>query len=171
MFNDLLDANAKYQAQFVDPGVPGRAGRELAVVTCIDSRIDPLAMLGLQPGDAKIIRNAGARITDDTLRSLILSTNLPNARRICVVQHTDCAVAGSTEEQMRSRVAEATGKDTGDWQFLANTDQKETVREDIAKIRACELIPADTQIGAFIFDVHTGALTAVDQIWPESAEG
>ena len=166
MFDDLLNANRRYQSTFVDLGLRGRAARELAVVTCIDSRIDPLAMLGLSPGDAKIIRNAGARITDDTLRSLSLATNLLGAKRICVVPHTDCAVGGSSEEQMRENVRTATGHDTGDWEFLATTDQAETVRSDIARIRDCELIPDDTQIGAFIFDVHTGALRPIDQIRP-----
>ena len=170
MFDDLLSANRTYQERFVDTGLAGRAAQGLAVLTCIDSRIDPLAMLGLSPGDAKIIRNAGARVTDDALRSLILATNLLGAKRICVVQHTDCAVAGSTEEQMHTAVDNATGRSSDGWQFLANPDQKETVREDIAKIRACELIPADTQIGAFLFDVRSGALTPVDQIWPESAD-
>ena len=76
MFDDLLEANRQFQEEFRDTGMAGRAARELAVITCIDSRIDPLRMLGLQAGDAKIIRNAGARVTDDALRSLVLAANL-----------------------------------------------------------------------------------------------
>ena len=76
MFDDLLEANRQYQEEFRDTGMAGRAARELAVITCIDSRIDPLRMLGLEAGDAKIIRNAGARVTDDALRSLVLAANL-----------------------------------------------------------------------------------------------
>ena len=75
MFDDLLDANRRYQSEFHDSGVPGKAAKGLAVLTCIDSRIDPLAMLGLKAGDAKILRNAGARVTDDALRSLVLAAN------------------------------------------------------------------------------------------------
>src|SRR5687767_15716383 len=105
MFDDLLEANRRYRTEFHDSGVAGVAARELAVLTCIDSRIDPLAMLGLRAGDAKIIRNAGARVTDDALRSLILATNLLGATRVCLIPHTDCAMAGSTEAEMRSRVS------------------------------------------------------------------
>ena len=95
MFDDLLEANRRYQEKFHDPGVGGKAGKGLAVLTCIDTRIDPLAILGLRPGDAKIIRNAGARATPDALRSLILAANLLNVSRVCVVQHTNCAMIGT----------------------------------------------------------------------------
>src|SRR6476469_5460103 len=104
MFDDLLAANARYRAHFHDTGMAGIAAKGLAVVTCIDSRIDPLAMLGLQAGDAKIIRNAGARVTDDALRSLVLATNLLGVTRICVVQHTECAMVGQTDEELRERL-------------------------------------------------------------------
>ena len=162
MFDDLLDANQKFQAGFQDSGMPGVAARHLAVLTCIDSRIDPLAMLGLQPGDAKIIRNAGARVTDDALRSLVLATNLLGATRVCVVAHTDCAMAGSTEDQIRDRVSAAAGTDASGWEFLATTDQLEALRADIERIRSCPLLPPETILGGFVFDVHTGGLTAVE---------
>src|SRR5439155_18747058 len=98
------DANRRYRTEFHDSGVEGKAARGLAVLTCIDSRIDPLAMLGLRAGDAKIIRNAGARVTDDALRSLVLATNLLSVTRVCVVQHTDCAMVGTTNDEIRSRI-------------------------------------------------------------------
>src|SRR6185503_15121357 len=104
-----LDANSHYQAQFQGRGLAGRAAKGLCVLTCIDSRIDPLAMLGLQPGDAKIIRNAGARVTDDALRSLILATNFLDVTRVALVQHTECAVVGTAEDEMRKKVEDATG--------------------------------------------------------------
>lgn len=158
MFDDLLDANRRYASRFHDPGVAGRAAKGLGVVTCIDSRIDPLAMLGLQPGDAKIIRNAGARITDDALRSLVLATNLLGVTRICVVQHTDCAMAGSTEDEMRERVAAARGLDTTGWEFLATTDQPAALQADLDKVRSCSLIAEGVEVAGFILDVHTGEL-------------
>ena len=158
-FDDLLNANRRYQQQFIDSGMRGRAARGLAVITCIDSRIDPLAMLGLTPGDAKIIRNAGARITDDALRSLVLAVNLLGVERVCVVAHTDCAMAGSTDEQVQGRVSEASGADASGWTVLATTDQHRTLRDDIARIRACELLPDDLVVGGFVFDVHSGSLT------------
>ncbi|MDP1806673.1 MAG: carbonic anhydrase, partial [Acidimicrobiales bacterium] len=100
IFDDLIEANRRYQSDFQGSGVAGTAAKGLAVLTCIDSRIDPLAMLGLLPGDAKIIRNAGARMTPDSLRSLVIAANLLGVTRVCVVQHTDCAMVGSTDAEM-----------------------------------------------------------------------
>lgn len=164
MFDDLLEANRRYQTEFHDSTVTGRAAKGLGVITCIDSRIDPLAMLGLRAGDAKIIRNAGARLTDDALRSLILAANLLGVHRVCVVQHTDCAMAGKTEDELRARVREARGvEDTGDWEFLASTDQLATLRADLRRIADCELLPPDLEVAGFIFDVHSGELVPLDQ--------
>ena len=97
------------------------------VITCIDSRIDPLAMLGLKAGDAKIIRNAGARVTSDALRSLVLAVNLLGVDRVCVVQHTNCAMADSSDEEIRARIEARSGVGTSGWDFLATTDHGPTV--------------------------------------------
>ena len=153
MFEDLLAANRRYAAKFHDSGVAGSAAKGLAVLTCIDSRIDPLAMLGLIPGDAKIIRNAGARVTDDALRSLVLAVNLLNVSRICVVQHTDCAMAKNSDEQIRAAL-----KADAEFEPLAMPDQFAALREDIARIVASRYIPSTTQVGGFMFDVKTGEL-------------
>lgn len=161
MFDDLLDANRTYRAEFHDSGVAGKAARGLAVLTCIDSRIDPLALLGLKAGDAKIIRNAGARVTEDALRSLILATNLLGATRVCVVQHTDCAMVGTTDDDLRNRIGEMRGADASGWEFLASADQTATLLEDLARLESCELLPPDLVVGGFIFDVHSGALVPV----------
>jgi carbonic anhydrase len=163
MFEDLLEANRAYQAEHHDSGLPGRAAKGLAVVTCIDSRIDPLRMLGLQPGDAKIIRNAGARVTDDALRSLVLAVNLLGVNRVCVVQHSDCAMVGSTDDEMRERVSAASGVDASGWTFLASTDQRATLHDDITLLEKCPLLPADLQVGGFVFDVHSGRLLPVER--------
>jgi carbonic anhydrase len=162
VFDDLLAANKRYASKFHNPGVAGKAAKQLAVLTCIDSRIDPLAMLGLIPGDAKIIRNAGARATDDAIRSLVLSANLLDAKRIIVVQHTDCAMAKSSEEEIAKKVADASGADTSGVHFHAMTDQRAALAEDVAKLRAHPLIPDATEIAGFIYDVTTGELTPVD---------
>lgn len=158
MFDDLLEANRRYRHEFHVPGMPGAAARGLAVLTCIDSRIDPLAMLGLRAGDAKIIRNAGARVTDDALRSLVLAVNLLGVTRVCVVQHTECAMVGSTEDEIRTRIEASCGVHAGDWDFLTSTDQVTTLRDDTELIRACPLLPAGVQVGGFIFDVQSGEL-------------
>jgi carbonic anhydrase len=162
MFDDLLAANRRYQREFHDSGVQGKAARGLAVLTCIDSRIDPLAMLGLRPGDAKIVRNAGARVTDDALRSLVLATNLLGVDRICVVQHTDCALAGVTDDELRSRISTVRGADASDFECHAMTDQLAALRSDVERLASCPLLPADVEIGSFIFDVHRGELRPVD---------
>src|SRR5947209_7719091 len=141
MFDDLLEANRRYRTAFHDSGVEGRAAKGLAVLTCIDSRIDPLAMLGLRAGDAKIIRNAGARVTEDALRSLVLAANLLGVTRVCVVQHTDCAMVGTTDDELRARIGAMRGVDATGWQFLASTDQLATLRDDIALIDSCALLP------------------------------
>ena len=98
-------------------------------------------MLGLRAGDAKIIRNAGARVTEDALRSLVLAVNLLAVTRVCVVQHTNCAMVGSTEDEIRARIEAARGVDASDWDFLATTDQEATMRHDLALITSCPLLP------------------------------
>jgi carbonic anhydrase len=163
MFDDLLEANRRYQATFSNAGVPGRAAKGLAVLTCIDSRIDPLAMLGLVPGDAKIIRNAGARVTDDALRSLVLASNLLGVTRVCVVHHSDCAMVGSTEAEMQERIGSLRGVDASAWEFLTSTDQVATLRRDLEILEKCPLLPPDLIIGGFVFDVGDGGLTPVER--------
>jgi carbonic anhydrase len=163
MFDDLLAANRRYRLQFSDPGVAGKAAKGLAVLTCIDSRIDPLALLGLHPGDAKIIRNAGARVTDDALRSLVLAVNLLEVTRVCVMAHTDCAMVGSTDDEIRARISANTGADASGWDFLATRDQGATLRSDIERVRACPLLPSDLVVAGFIFDVHSGELSPLPE--------
>src|ERR1700682_1696852 len=102
MMDDLLGANRAYASAFTLAGIPARAATGLALLTCMDSRIEPLTMLGLKPGDAKILRNAGGRVTPDVLRSLILATTFLGVRRIAIMQHTDCALAHRTDDQIRS---------------------------------------------------------------------
>ena len=161
MFDDLLDANRRYRTEFHDSGVEGVAAKGLAVLTCIDSRIDPLAMLGLRAGDAKIIRNAGARVTRDALRSLVLAANLLGVTRVCVVQHTECAMVGTTDEELRSKIGAARGVDASGWDFLSSRDQRATLRADIEVIRSCPLLPPDLEVAGFVFDVRSGELVAV----------
>jgi len=162
MFDDLLDANRRYRTEFHDSGVAGTAAKGLAVLTCIDSRVDPLALLGLHAGDAKIIRNAGARVTPDALRSLVIAVNLLGVTRVCVVHHTDCAMFGSTNDEIRTRISTMRGVDASGWDFLAGTDQRATLQGDIELIESCLLLPRDLEVGGFIFDVRTGELVPLD---------
>jgi carbonic anhydrase len=161
MFDDLLAANRNYRLQFHDSGVAGVAAKGLALLTCIDSRIDPLALAGLRAGDAKIIRNAGARVTADALRSLVLAVNLLGVTRVCIVQHTDCAMVGTTDDELRARIGAIRGVDAAGWDFLASTDQRATLRGHMELIASFPLLPPDLHVGAFIFDVHSGELLPV----------
>ena len=158
-FDDVLGANARYADGFELAGLEPRAARGLAVLTCIDSRIEPLAMLGLAPGDAKILRNAGARVTNDMLRTLVLAVHLLGVNRIAIVHHTNCRMVGATDDELRRIVAEETGADTTGWTFNAVPDQSAVVAEDLAALRACPLLPEGLPVAAFLYHVETGRLT------------
>jgi carbonic anhydrase len=161
VFDDLLDGNRRYRAWFGLGGLAPHAARELALVTCMDSRIEPLAMLGIGPGDAKITRNAGARVTDDVLRSLVLATNLLGVTRVAVVQHTDCAMTKASNDELAARITRRAGVDAGSWGFLTIADQEATLRADVQRVRDCPLIPAGVVAAGFVYDVSTGALRPV----------
>ncbi len=158
MFDDVLSANRDYVATFGLAGLEPTAARELAVLTCIDSRIEPLDMLGLVPGDAKILRNAGARVTDDVLRTLVLAVHLLGVNRICVVQHTGCRLTGASNAELQATIGRAAGVDAGAWDFLPIDDQEHVLRGDVERIRACALLPRDLSVAGFVYDVETGRL-------------
>ncbi|MGH9187900.1 MAG: beta-class carbonic anhydrase, partial [Acidimicrobiales bacterium] len=117
MFHDLLLANEWYVSQFSLGDLEPKASRGLAVVTCIDSRIEPLAMLGLVPGDAKILRNGGGRVTDDVLRTLVLAVHLLGVERVMVIHHTGCAMAETDEDTLRRAIEAASGLSAAGWDF------------------------------------------------------
>jgi carbonic anhydrase len=152
-----LAANAAYARGFQLAGLASRAARGLAVLTCIDSRIDPLPMLGIGHGDAKILRNAGARVTDDVLRTLVLATNLLGVERLMVIAHTDCRMASGSEEAIHEAVREAGGPDTRSLTFLVTDDSEKTVRDDVERVKAWPYLTR-LQVGGFLYDVHTGRL-------------
>ncbi len=160
MFADVLAANETYAYGFPLAGLQARAARGLAVLTCIDSRIEPLAMLGLRPGDAKILRNAGARVTDDVLRTLVLASYLLGVDRAMIVAHTDCRMATGSEEEIHMAVSEAGGPDTRSLAFLVTGDQDATVRADLQRVRSWPYL-ARLHLGGFLYDVDTGRITQV----------
>ena len=157
-FADILDANRAYASEFRLAGLRPEAKRGLAVVTCIDSRIEPLTLLGLVPGDAKIIRNAGARVTDDALRSLVLAVHLLGVDRVAVIAHTRCAMTTATDAELRTEISARAGAPADGWDFHAVGDQLATLASDLAVIRACPLVPAAVELGGFVYDVDTGLL-------------
>jgi carbonic anhydrase len=160
-FDDVLAANAAYARDFTDRGRPGRAARGLAVVTCMDSRICPLAMLGLTEGDAKILRNAGARVTDDVLRTLVLAVHLLAVDRVMVVAHTDCRMASVTDGQVHAAIAASAGIDTRSLDFRTIADQRATLAADVQRVRSWPYLPAGMPVLGCVYDVRTGRLEAV----------
>ena len=158
-FDDLLQANRRFADRFDLGGFDGRARAGIAIVTCMDSRIDPLRMLGLEHGDAKIFRNPGGRITPQALEALVLGVHLLNVQRILVVPHTRCAMASSSEQELRDKVGESAGVDASWQSFGVVTDQLEQLREDVAKVRAHPLVGDRALVGGFLYDVDTGLLT------------
>jgi carbonic anhydrase len=157
-FADLLEANQEFAKTFSLSGFDGIAHKGIAIVTCMDSRIDPLGMLGLSPGDAKIFRNPGGRVTESALEALVLGVHLLNVQRILVVPHTRCAMASSTQDQLRERVGESAGQDAT-WQvFSVVEDQAAALRDDVQKVKAHPLIPESVAVGGFLYDVDTGLL-------------
>lgn len=160
-FDDVLSANLEYASQFGGSGLTGRASRGLAVVTCMDSRIDPLGLLGLKPGDAKILRNAGARVTDDVLRTLVLAVYLLGVERVLIMPHTDCGMAKVTDSQVHNLTFEK-GVDTRSLDFQTVPDQGAALRHDLIRVRTSPFLPHDMPVGGAIYDVLTGRLVRVD---------
>ena len=140
-FDDLLAANRTFADTFTARGFDGVAHAGVAMVTCMDSRIDPLRLIGLEPGDAKIFRNPGGRVTDAALEAIVLGVHLLGVDRVLVVPHTRCAIATNTADELRDRVSESAGQDAS-WQvFHVVEDQEAALRDDVRKVRAHPLIP------------------------------
>jgi carbonic anhydrase len=124
----------------------------------MDSRIDPLGIIGLHPGDAKIFRNPGGRVTEQALEALVLGVHLLNVNRILVMPHTRCAMASASQDELRRRVGESAGQDAS-WQtFGVVTDQEAALAEDVRKVSSHPLIPDTVEVGGFVYDVDTGLL-------------
>ncbi len=157
-FADILAANDRYAEQFCLGGLRPEAAKGLGVLTCIDSRIEPLQMLGLVPGDAKILRNAGARVTDDALRSLVLGVHFLNVQRIAVIGHTRCKMTEASNDELRAEITSHTHVPTDDWDFRPIGDQRETLLADITILRECPLVPDSVAIAALVYDVDSGRL-------------
>ena len=160
-FDDLLTANRSFADSFALSGFDGIARAGVAMVTCMDSRIDPLNMIGLKAGDAKILRNPGGRVTDQALVALVLGVNLLNVDRVLVVEHTRCAMASSSEDELKQRLAESSGRDA-EWMTLgAIDDQRRTIEADVIRVRTHPLIAESVSVGGFLYDVDSGLLEPV----------
>jgi carbonic anhydrase len=157
-FEDLAEANHEFVKQFVPEGLSGRAARGLAIVTCMDSRIAPLAIVGMKPGDAKILRNAGARVTEDVLRTLVLATHLLGVNRVLVMPHSDCRMATGSEPEIHQAIFEASGVDTRSMEIRTVKDQQAALELDLVRLKTYPLLPKDLGIAGAFYDVKSGKL-------------
>jgi carbonic anhydrase len=128
----------------------------------MDSRINPLSVVGMKSGDAKILRNAGARVTDDVLRTLVLATYLLGVQRILIMPHTNCRMAQVDDVEIHREIDSKYGVDTSEIEFKTVPDQREALIEDVQKVRNYRLLNKDVVVGGAIYDVATGKITPID---------
>jgi carbonic anhydrase len=159
---ELLSANNHYAATFTKGDLPMPPGRQITIVTCMDARLDPAKFLGLEEGDAHVIRNAGGRVCTDVLRSLAISQQLLGTQEVVVIHHTDCGMTTFGNDDLRQILNERLGSDASDIDFLPFTDLAQSVRDDVASIRSSSLIPDDILTQGLIYDVRTGKLEPVE---------
>ncbi|WP_173434271.1 beta-class carbonic anhydrase [Allosalinactinospora lopnorensis] len=162
-FDDVLSANTDYVENFALAGLRPAAARGLALITCMDSRIEPLGVLGLKPGDAKVLRNAGARVTDETLRTLVLAAYLLEVERVMVMPHTRCKMASvDSDDAVHGLIYEKHGVDTRSLEFHTDNDQLGALRHDLGRVRHHPLLPKGLPVAGVIYDVDTGKVSPVD---------
>jgi carbonic anhydrase len=155
----FLKANERYAASFAKGHLPMPPSRHVAVVACMDARLDPARVLGLEEGDAHVIRNAGGRAAD-AIRSLVISQQLLGTREVVIIHHTDCGMLTFTDAQLRQKVRDELGAET-DTAFLSFSDLDQSVRDDLAAIRESRLLLKGIPVAGFVYDVKTGKLRQV----------
>jgi carbonic anhydrase len=161
-FADVLLSNEEFVRGFEHSELTGTARKGLAIVTCMDSRISPLAVVGMQAGDAKILRNAGARVTDDVLRTLVLASYLLGVNRVLVMPHTDCRMASADEATIHATIKDQYGVDTRSLEFRTVSDQRAALAVDVTRIRTYPLLQKGVSVAGAIYNVSTGQLEPVD---------
>jgi carbonic anhydrase len=158
---DELLANARsYAASFTKGDLPLPPSRKIAVLACMDARLNPYGLLGLQEGDAHVIRNAGGVVTEDEIRSLAISQRLLGTEEIILIHHTDCGMLTFTDEQFKRSVQDDVGIKPA-WATEAFSDLDDDVRQSLARIKASPFIPHKESVRGFVYDVHTGSLREV----------
>ena len=158
--DQLLENNKAYQASFDRGGKPMPPGRKVAVVACMDARLHPTKALGLDVGDAHIIRNAGGVVTDDVIRSLLISQLLLGTEEVILIHHTDCGMLTFNDDAVKRQVQDQTGLKPP-FALESFPDLDEDVRQSIARLKASPFIPRKTSIRGFVYDVNSGALREV----------
>lgn len=160
--DDLLKNNEDYAGRFDRQGLTARPSRRVAVVACMDARLDVYRLLGLEPGEAHVIRNAGGVVTEDVVRSILISQRLLGTREIALVHHTDCGMLTVQEEELKAQI-EAEAGAPPPFALEAFDDLVANVRQSIARIRANPFIPHTDQVRGFVYDVETGRLDEVKE--------
>jgi carbonic anhydrase len=155
----LLANNERYAGAFPGP-VPGRPSLSVAVVACMDARMDVYALLGLSPGEAHVLRNAGGVVTEDVLRSLTVSQHELGTTEIVLIHHSRCGMQTFTNSEFKAKIEAATGHKPR-WASLAFTDLDADVRKSIARVKACPFLTGTREVRGFVFDVETGSLREV----------
>ena len=162
VIEEVLHANKAYVERFALGHLPVPPARGLVVLSCMDARQAMFAMLGLKPGDALILRNAGGIVTDDVLRSLIVAHHLLSAREVMIINHTECGLLAFKDEEMRNRLQKATGVNAATpRRFYAFSDLEQNVRAQVQKAKSHPWLPANLTVRGFIYDVKTGKLSEV----------
>ena len=157
----LLDNNAAYVSDFDKGNLPLPPARKLAVLACMDARLDPAKVLGLEEGDAHVIRNAGGVVSDDAVRSLAISQNLLGTEEIVLIHHTDCGMLTFTDDELAAKLEAETGHKP-EWRAHAFDDLEGNVRTSIEKIRSSPFLPNTDKLRGFVYEVETGALREVN---------
>jgi carbonic anhydrase len=158
--DDLLRNAESYAASFDKGDLPMPPARKLAVLACMDARLNPYALLGLQEGDAHIIRNAGGVVTDDEIRSLAISQRLLGTNEIILIHHTGCGMLTFKDDEFRGQIEKETGI-RPEWAAEAFADLDEDVRQNIARIKASPFLPHKDSVRGFVYEVETGRLREV----------
>ena len=160
-FENFMKANQAYVDLHGTSHLPIKPKTKVAIVTCMDSRLHVAQALGLALGDAHILRNAGGRVTDDMIRSLVISQQQMGTREIVVLHHTDCGAQTFKNEEFAAFLNQELGVNVSGQDFLPFTDVEESVREDVELLRQSPLIPDDVEISGAVYDVATGRMTVV----------
>lgn len=162
VIDDVVTANEKYYQTFISGAQAVQPARKLMVLTCMDSRIDVFAVLGLGSGDAHVLRNAGGIVTDDAMRSILISHHLLGTQELMIINHTDCGLMLMQEEEMRLRMQRQSGSAAiAPAHFFAFTDLEQNVREQVQKARTHPWLPSSVVVRGFTYDVRTGRLAEV----------
>jgi carbonic anhydrase len=157
----LVENSRRYEEGFDKGDLPLPPGKKIAVLACMDARLNPYGLLGLEEGDAHVIRNAGGVVDDDAIRSLSISQNLLGTEEIVLVHHTDCGMLTFTDEEFAGKL-EAEAGERPSWSAHAFTSPEDDVRSGIEKIRSSPFIPHTDSVRGFVYDVAAGRLTEVD---------